>query len=526
MANTIKTVITYTLDGSTREFNIPFEYLARKFVSVTLIGVDRQTLTLNTDYRFASRTVISLNRAWGSADGYKTIELRRYTSATERLVDFTDGSILRAYDLNIAQVQTMHVAEEARDLTADTISVNNDGQLDARGRRIVNVADPVDEYDALNLRTVRAWNDSALNSATRAEDARNSSWLYSQNSLTYRNNTYEYMMGAQEARDSSWTYSQDALTYRNNAHEYMVGAQDAATEALSHRNTAWQYQDWAKGYKESAESSAASATAQADRAKAEADKLGNVNGLAGAISAVTSDNTVVFKGNTVGRGYYFANQSGDVVYSLSVDNGKLSLGSNSQLTNGTPRIVLPGAYLEADRLISTGGILKLYSGNAEFNMTLSGDTLVWNRANVSTVNLNGITMINGGAFTATTVKATDGLSIGNSAWVGTDGNVTGPIWTNGSLKGEMLTKCTYADLNTKVSESTAAGKYLVDVAHGAQTANPLWDKQGAFEVQAGHSLCGWLTTTGDGSIRYTNWISRCLMKRVESSGWIQCGNIS
>ncbi|WP_419784748.1 phage tail fiber protein, partial [Leuconostoc pseudomesenteroides] len=84
-----------------------------------------------TDYRFATRTTISLTKAWGPADGYTTIELRRVTSTTDRLVDFTDGSILRAYDLNVAQIQTMHVAEEARDLTTDTIGVNNDGHLDA-----------------------------------------------------------------------------------------------------------------------------------------------------------------------------------------------------------------------------------------------------------------------------------------------------------------------------------------------------------------------------------------------------------
>lgn len=169
MANVIKTVLTYPLDGSTRDFNIPFEYLARKFVVVTLIGVDRKVLTINTDYRFATRTTISLTKAWGIADGYTTIELRRVTSTTDRLVDFTDGSILRAYDLNIAQIQTMHVAEEARDLTADTIGVNNDGHLDARGRRIVNLADGIDGGDAVTIRQIKAWDDSALNQANRAE---------------------------------------------------------------------------------------------------------------------------------------------------------------------------------------------------------------------------------------------------------------------------------------------------------------------------------------------------------------------
>ncbi|MGS8305974.1 phage tail fiber domain-containing protein, partial [Salmonella enterica] len=154
MALKIRTVMTYPLNGSTVDFNITFEYLARKFISVTLVGKDRKELVLNQDFRFSTKTQITTSRAWSSSDGYDSIEIRRYTSVTDRLVDFADGSILRAYDLNIAQIQTLHVAEEARDLTADTIGVNNDGNLDARGRRIVNVADPVDGGDAVNLRSI------------------------------------------------------------------------------------------------------------------------------------------------------------------------------------------------------------------------------------------------------------------------------------------------------------------------------------------------------------------------------------
>ena len=160
MAKNIKTVMTYQLNGATTDFAIPFEYLARKFVQVTLIGVDRKVLVLNQDYRFATKALISTTRAWGPANGYQLIEIRRYTSATERLVDFTDGSILRAYDLNISQVQTLHVAEEARDLTADTIGVNNDGNLDARGRRIVNVADGVADGDAISVGQVKRMSQS------------------------------------------------------------------------------------------------------------------------------------------------------------------------------------------------------------------------------------------------------------------------------------------------------------------------------------------------------------------------------
>lgn len=163
------TIVTIALTGQT-EFNIPFEYLARKYVEVTLLGIDRLPLVLNTDFRFVTKTLISLTRPYTSE--YTQIELRRVTSATERLVDFHDGSILRAYDLNLSQIQTLHVAEEARDLTADTIGVNDEGHLDARNRKIVNLAYAENGSDAIPLGQVIQWNDSAYNSANRAEAER------------------------------------------------------------------------------------------------------------------------------------------------------------------------------------------------------------------------------------------------------------------------------------------------------------------------------------------------------------------
>lgn len=222
MANVIKTVLTYQLDGSTRDFNIPFEYLARKFVVVTLIGVDRKALTLNTDYRFATRTTISLTKSWGPADGYTTIELRRVTSTTDRLVDFTDGSILRAYDLNVAQIQTMHVAEEARDLTADTIGVNNDGHLDARGRRIVNLANAVDDRDAVPLGQLKTMN---------------------QNSWQARNEALQFRNEAETFRNQAEGFKNESSTNATNTNQWRYEAKGFRDEAEQFKNTSGQYAD-------------------------------------------------------------------------------------------------------------------------------------------------------------------------------------------------------------------------------------------------------------------------------------------
>lgn len=296
MATNIKTVMTYPLDGSTTDFNIPFEYLARKFVRVTLIGVDRKELILNQDYRFATKTTISTTRALGPADGYNLIEIRRYTSATERLVDFTDGSILRAYDLNISQVQTLHVAEEARDLTADTIGVNNDGDLDARGRRIVNVADAKDPGDAINLGQVQKWNDSALNSANRARAEADRATVRASEAATSAGNSAS---SANLSRDwaikespvegtfkSSRSYALDSMAYRDASKSSADASAASAGAAKTSEINAKNSEIATKASETNAKTSETNAKASEVRAIEEANKLENMNDLAGAIKEV------------------------------------------------------------------------------------------------------------------------------------------------------------------------------------------------------------------------------------------------
>ena len=265
MANNIKTVMTYDLDGTITDFNIPFEYLARKFVVVTLIGADRKVLVLNTDYRFVTKTTISTTKAWGPADGYQQIEVRRYTSATERLVDFTDGSILRAYDLNISQVQTLHVAEEARDLTADTIGVNNDGYLDARGRKIVNVADATEAGDAVSFGQMQRFDGSAYNSMLKAKTSEDNSKVSETNSAA-----------------SALISENEADRAKTEADRTTGKADEAAASALSASGSAMA----ASGSATAASGSASAAASKAAEAKGYADRLDDFTTLQDRINSV------------------------------------------------------------------------------------------------------------------------------------------------------------------------------------------------------------------------------------------------
>ncbi|UYD60892.1 tail fiber protein [Aeromonas phage avDM11-UST] len=287
MANVIKTVLTYPLDGSTTDFNIPFEYLARKFVVVTLLGVDRRVLTLTTDYRFATRTVIATNKAWGPADGYTQIEIRRVTSATERLVDFTDGSILRAYDLNVAQIQTMHVAEEARNMTADTIGVNNDGHLDARGRRIVNLANAVDDRDAVPLGQLKGMNEGAWQARNQALQFRNEAEQFKSEAATSRTAAETARSQAETSKIQSEAAKTASETARDRAIQAQNAASASATAAGQHEQAAEAQAANSLASANRSKTEAARSKTEADRAKTEADKLANLNDFSGSLKEVT-----------------------------------------------------------------------------------------------------------------------------------------------------------------------------------------------------------------------------------------------
>lgn len=344
MATTTKTVKTYALNGSLKDFTIPFEYLARKFVTVNLIGATRQELVLNVDFRFSTPTTITTLRGtgWGPADNFDLIEIRRWTSATERLVDFADGSILRAYDLNTAQVQSLHIAEEARDLTADTIGVNNDGHLDARARRIVNVADAVNPGDAVTLRQEQQWGGSALNQANlsaasaaasqasrlASESARDTSILYAGESYTHRVASETAKNASAASASNSEASNQTAYKWANNPENVVVNTGQYSAfhwvqKAIAHVATALGYANAASSSATQAAQKVTDAQAQvslaaaqatiatnkAAEAAASASQLGGAIGIGDNIQSTTSGAgnwSVVFKGIVQTIGNIFA----------------------------------------------------------------------------------------------------------------------------------------------------------------------------------------------------------------------------
>lgn len=484
MANTIKTVMTYPLNGSTVDFNIPFEYLARKFVTITLIGTDHKVLVLNQDYRFSTKTTITLTKAWGPSDGYDTIEVRRYTSATDRLVDFADGSILRAYDLNIAQVQTLHVAEEARDLTADTIGVNNYGNLDARGRRIVNVADAVEDYDAINLHMMRTWNTSALNSANAAAASQAAAKVSENNSKASENAAKASQTDAASSMNGAYQWAQRAEdspvqgSEFSSYHYSRKAAKSAAAASVSEGNSKVSENN-SKTSENNSKTSETNAAASAQVARDEAAKLGNMNDLAAAIESVSGTavswkcshwmKTLELRDDQPFIDFHYGNSGADYTARIIADSsarlrissnlrvdGEFAVGGNAGITgnltvagtgrNAMPRLHINGkpAALENNQGLhmawneeSTGeanfinnvgsgaGGFRFRSVNAPNNQELGRVTFSGDGAIVSTGNIQGADVQSRGNMISNNSVYAGGPS---GAIMAADGNIKGSMW--------------------------------------------------------------------------------------------------
>ena len=150
------TIIIYQGDGTTTSFTIPFDYLKKTFVKVFLDTSTElkggSSSDATADYYFKDATTIQLTKIVPTST--QTITIRRYTSATERVASFRDGSVLYAKDLDTSQVQAFHIAEEGRDILNDSLTVDRNGNWDAKNKRITRVGDPVEATDAVNKKYV------------------------------------------------------------------------------------------------------------------------------------------------------------------------------------------------------------------------------------------------------------------------------------------------------------------------------------------------------------------------------------
>ena len=136
--------VTYTADGTQREFSFPFDYLRKAFVKVE---VNEETILVQgTDYIVSdNKTVVFIE-----APELGTIVRVFRETSTQRLVSWADASVLRAKDMTVQQVQNLHILEEQQYWQSEYAIIRDGREWNARNCPIKNVGDPVDPKDATN----------------------------------------------------------------------------------------------------------------------------------------------------------------------------------------------------------------------------------------------------------------------------------------------------------------------------------------------------------------------------------------
>ena len=140
MANSF---VRYTGNGTTTTYAIPFSYRSADDLTATVAGVNITAYTLDAAGTNLTFTTAPANGA--------AIEIRRTTSQSTKLVDYVSGAVLTENDLDTDSDQAFYMSQEAIDKAGDVITLDNvDFNWDIQNKRLKNVADPVDNTDAVN----------------------------------------------------------------------------------------------------------------------------------------------------------------------------------------------------------------------------------------------------------------------------------------------------------------------------------------------------------------------------------------
>ena len=132
--------VTYTANGSTNQFDVTFSYIEQSHVKVYIDNVADNSFT----WVNASRIQTSSTPSNGAV-----VKIDRDTPTDARLVDFVSGSVLSEADLDKSANQNFFSVQENVDAMSDKLGLDNSNLWDATSKRIINVANPTSDQDAV-----------------------------------------------------------------------------------------------------------------------------------------------------------------------------------------------------------------------------------------------------------------------------------------------------------------------------------------------------------------------------------------
>ena len=230
----------YIADGQTKDFPIPFKSLHNDDIKVYVDGKLQDRTVNNKVVSLLAPPVANV-----------VVRVKRETPLHERVVDFDDGAILSEKVLDQANEQLFFVAQEVLDYSEGLMKLRDSGHFSAENRRIRNVANPVENNDAVNLSFMKEkYIPAARGEADRAKSEREET---------------EQLKAATKALkiDTEQVFS-ESRTVINTIKDH---TENIRVKAQQHMETAYAHKEKAIAEADKATSSANRAQGEADRAK-------------------------------------------------------------------------------------------------------------------------------------------------------------------------------------------------------------------------------------------------------------------
>ncbi len=310
MAQDLKASVSFVGDGTTTKFYFGFDYISKQFIKVA-VGTDDTILSYPTDYTVNDKEV-----EFVEAPAKDTpIRIYRQTDSS-RIIEWSDGSFIKASQMTLENVQQLHLIEESQDyVIINGMSKYPDGvNFNALGARVINVSDPTEPQDAVTkhyMETVQGGfvsQNAALvqQATTQANNAKNSassaatSASQSASSATKANTSNisakAWAMSSTSPDNASDSQSTTGKTQSSKtwALYSKTKAQEAATSATnsktSENNAKTQATNSATSASQSASSASASATSASNAKTAETNaKTSETNAKTSETNAKTSE---------------------------------------------------------------------------------------------------------------------------------------------------------------------------------------------------------------------------------------------
>ena len=417
--------VSYTADGNTSTFAITFSFIDSTHVKVFLDGVATTNFTVS-----GSNVVMNSNPA-----NSVVVMIKRETPTDARLVDFQDGSVLTESDLDKSADQNFFIAQEINDESQSAMKLATDDTFDALNKRIKNVADPVNNNDAVNKGFIST-NLTNINTvagiSTQVTNVANSlSAITTANSNSTNINTVATNIASVNTVATNITDVQKVAQDLNEAVSEIETVADDLNEASSEIDTVAQ--------------NIASVNSVAGNST-------NINTVAGAITNVNNVGGSIANVNTVAGNLTSVNAFGST-YKISataptgIPEGTLWFDT----TNDVMKVYDGNAFQNAgssvngtsqrNKFTATGG-QTAFTGNDDNGVALAYDP------NFLDVYLNGVRIINGASNDYT---ATDGSTI---------------TLNSGASAGDILSVVSFGTFNLASFSATAITSDTLPVARG------------------------------------------------------------